>query len=146
MFKNNKSTTMAENTSFDTNAIDRIAEGTTFEGNILSSKGMRIDGTVKGSIKCEGKIVVGKSGLVEGEIECGQADIEGTLKSSIKVEDLLELKATSSLYGEIITGRLSIEAGATFTGNSNMGGVVKGFNKEENQETPEEKTAEEKTA
>jgi cytoskeletal protein CcmA (bactofilin family) len=141
MFKNTKSATMTESNSFDTNAIDRIAEGSIFEGNITSPQGIRIDGTVKGSIKCDGKIVVGKNGVVEGEIECIQADIEGTLKSSIKVEDLLELKSTSSLYGEIITGRLSIEAGATFTGNSNMGGVVKGFNKEEKAELVEEKTA-----
>jgi len=143
MFKSSKNSDMAEPNNFDTNAIDRIAEGTVLEGNITSSKGMRIDGTVIGSIKCEGKIVVGKNGLVEGEVFCANADIEGTIKSTLTVDDLLELKSSSSVHGEIFTGRLSIEPGATFTGNCSMGGVVKGFNKEEKtkQSVGKEKTA-----
>lgn len=126
----------------DTNSIDRIAEGSVLEGNLNSSNGIRIDGTVKGSIRCEGKVVVGKTGVVEGEIICHSADIEGTLKSSIEVKDILELKATSNLHGEISTGKLSIEPGASFTGNCKMGGVVKGIKGEEKKESLErEKTA-----
>lgn len=122
MFKNTKSNSMADNNNFDTNAIDRIAEGTTFEGKLQSSKGMRIDGKVIGTIICEGKVVVGKNGMVEGELTCENADIEGTLNAVVKIKDLLELKSTGSIDGEISTGRLSIEPGANFTGNCNMGG------------------------
>ena len=126
----------------DTNSIDRIAEGSVLQGNITSTNGIRIDGTVKGSVNCDGKVVVGIGGVVEGEIVCVSADIEGTLKSSIEVKDILELKATSNLQGEIITGKLSIEPGATFTGSCKMGGVVKGISKEENSSSDvSEKTA-----
>ena len=126
----------------DTNSIDRIAEGSVLEGNLNSSKGIRIDGTVKGSVKCEGKVVVGKSGVVEGEIFCQSADIEGTLKSSIEVKDILELKATSNLHGEISTGKLSIEPGANFTGSCKMGAVVKGISSEDKKvNLGQEKTA-----
>ena len=143
MFKNNNSSSNSNNNKHnmmnqaatsvvDTNSIDRIAEGSVLEGNIASINGIRIDGTVKGSVNCEGKVVVGVGGVVEGEIVCLSADIEGTLKSSIEVKDILELKATSNLQGEIMTGKLSIEPGATFTGSCKMGGVVKGISKEEN--------------
>jgi cytoskeletal protein CcmA (bactofilin family) len=129
MFKNNNS--MGQAGAVDTNSIDRIAEGSVLEGNITSTNGIRIDGTVKGSVNCDGKVVVGIGGVVEGEIICLSADIEGTLKSSIEVKDILELKATSNLQGEIMTGKLSIEPGATFTGSCKMGGVVKGISKED---------------
>jgi cytoskeletal protein CcmA (bactofilin family) len=132
MFKNNNNMGQAGTGAVDTNSIDRIAEGSVLEGNIASNKGIRIDGTVKGSVNCEGKVVVGIGGVVEGEIVCLSADIEGTLKSSIEVKDILELKSTSNLQGEIITGKLSIEPGATFTGSCKMGGVVKGISKEDN--------------
>lgn len=131
MFKNNNSMGQSGTGVVDTNSIDRIAEGSVLEGNITSTNGIRIDGTVKGSVNCDGKVVVGVGGIVEGEIVCASADIEGTLKSSIEVKDILELKATSNLQGEITTGKLSIEPGATFTGSCKMGGVVKGFSKEE---------------
>ncbi len=135
MLKNNKSVSFSSSsTSFDTNSIDRIAEGTVLEGSLTSSKGIRIDGIVKGSVRCEGKVVVGKNGVIEGEVFCQSADIEGTLRSNIQVKDILELKATSNLQGEITTGKLSIEPGATFTGNCKMGGVIKGINKEEKKE------------
>ena len=132
----------SSSTVVETNSIDRIAEGSVLEGNLNSSNGIRIDGTVKGSVRCEGKVVVGKSGIVEGEIYCQSADIEGTLKSSIEVKDILELKATSNLHGEISTGKLSIEPGASFTGSCKMGGVIKGIKSEDKKE----KLGQEKTA
>jgi len=142
MFKNNNGMGQSGTGVVDTNSIDRIAEGSVLQGNITSTNGIRIDGTVKGSVNCDGKVVVGIGGVVEGEIVCVSADIEGTLKSSIEVKDILELKATSNLQGEIITGKLSIEPGATFTGSCKMGGVVKGISKEENSSSDvSEKTA-----
>ena len=140
MFKSNQMSNSTANV-VDTNSVDRIAEGSVLDGNLNSAQGIRIDGTVKGSVKCEGKVVVGKTGVVEGEIFCQAADIEGTLKSCIEVKDILELKATSHLYGEIITGKLSIEPGATFTGSCKMGGVVKGMKEEKKEAQVSEKTA-----
>lgn len=114
-----------ETLDLTTGVVDMVASGTVIEGNISSAKGIRIDGTVKGSISSKGKVVVGKSGVVEGAISCTNADIEGELKSTITVEGLLQLKATAVLLGDIVTGKLAIEPGATFTGNCKMGAVVK---------------------
>ena len=66
-----------ENFEANKGVIDTIAAGTVIEGNISSSKGIRIDGKVLGSINCQGKVVVGKNGVVEGNITCTNAEIEG---------------------------------------------------------------------
>jgi cytoskeletal protein CcmA (bactofilin family) len=129
------------NTNTNTNTMDSIAEGTVFTGNITASKGIKINGVIKGSVTCNGKVIVGKSGIIEGEIKCLNAEIEGVLKSAITVKELLELKSTANLQGEIITGRLSVEPGASFTGSCKMGGVVKDIKEETTVGQIKEKTA-----
>ena len=95
MFNKGKSEEMDTPQSFDTNAIDRIAEGTVLEGSVNSARSIRVDGKVKGSVVCAGRVVVGKTGVIDGEIECDSADIEGTLNSTIKVNGMLELRPTA---------------------------------------------------
>lgn len=140
MFKNNKTGNMATNQSFDTNAIDRIAEGTTIEGNINSSLSIRIDGRVKGSVICSGRLVVGPTGVIDGEVECETADVEGTLNATLLVKDLLELKATAVLNGDTKPGKLSIQPGAQLNGKVDMGGTIKNIQQNKSEDLAE-KTA-----
>ena len=139
MFKN-KSGEMSAPQNFDTNAIDRIAEGTVLEGVVNSVKSIRIDGTIKGSVKCLGRVVVGKTGIVEGEVECDSADIEGTLNATIEVSGMLELKATATINGDAKVGKLKVEDGALINGKLDMGGTIKSISKEKNDKVVE-KTA-----
>ena len=52
---------------------------------------IRIDGTLKGSVKTEGKLVVGSSAVVEGDVVCSTVDISGEIKAKITVSQLLKL-------------------------------------------------------
>ena len=101
--------------------INSIMEGTSIEGEVRSDSNIRIDGKVKGTIHVRGRLIVGASGLVEGDVNCQSSDIEGTVNGKITCQDLLSLKATAKLSGDINTKKLAIEPGAVFTGNCNMG-------------------------
>lgn len=106
--------------------INSIMEGTSIEGEIRSDSNLRIDGRVKGTINVRGRLIVGQTGVIEGEVTCQSSDIEGTLLGKVNCQDLLSLKATAKLQGDINTKKLAIEPGAVFTGNCSMaGGVVK---------------------
>lgn len=140
MFKNNKTDDMSTPQNFDTNAIDRIAEGTSIEGNINSAKSIRIDGKVSGSVICEGRVVVGKTGVIEGEVACDSADIEGTINATLKVTGLLELKATATINGNSQVGKLKVDPGAEINGQIDMGGKVKSMNEDQENKVAE-KTA-----
>ena len=104
--------------------INSIMEGTSIEGEIKSDSNIRIDGRVKGTINVRGRLIVGTSGVVEGDVTCQSSDIEGTVNGKITCADLLSLKATAKLTGDINTKKLAIEPGAIFTGNCSMGGGV----------------------
>jgi cytoskeletal protein CcmA (bactofilin family) len=116
---------MAKNNTSDSPSVNIIGAGTIIEGDITTNGDMRIDGSLTGTINVKGKLVVGASGAVEGEIICQNADISGTIKGKIGVAELLALKSSSKLTGDIITNKIAIEPGATFSGSCSMGGIVK---------------------
>jgi cytoskeletal protein CcmA (bactofilin family) len=129
MFKKN-SNKMARNNEVESPAINIIRKGTEISGDVRCSGDIRIDGTLKGTLISEGKVVVGESGIIDGQVTCKNADISGTIKATLTVKELLQLKATAKINSDINTNKLSIEPGANFTGSCNMGSEVKGINNE----------------
>ena len=103
-----------------TNAINLIGVGTNIKGDIESTGDIRIDGSLKGNITTKGKVVLGGTGTINGEVVCKNSDIEGKIDGKITANELLTLKATSVINGDIIARQLAIEPGAKFTGNCNM--------------------------
>jgi cytoskeletal protein CcmA (bactofilin family) len=106
----------------NTNKINLIGVGTTIEGNISSNENIRFDGILIGNLYTKGKVFVGQSGKVNGEIKCKNCEIEGVVEGKIIIEDLLSLRAMSRVYGEIRTSKLAIEPGAILTGKCDMSG------------------------
>ncbi len=112
---------MAKNNINETASRNLLGADTTVKGDIESNGDFRIDGTLIGSISSKGKVVVGSTGNVEGEIKCQNADISGKVKANVTVAELLSLKVSAKLSGEVTTGKLAIEPGAKFSGSCNMG-------------------------
>ena len=104
------------------NKINMISVGTTIEGSINSSENIRFDGNLIGNLNTKGKVFIGQSGTVSGEIRCKNCEVEGMVEGKVVVTELLSLRSMSKIYGEIKTGKLAIEPGATFTGKCDMGG------------------------
>ena len=138
MFTTNKES--MKRTENNNSVVNIIGQGTSIIGDINSNGDIRVDGTLKGSIKTEGKVVLGKEGVVEGDVICQNADISGVIKAKITVSNLLSLKETAKLKGDIVTNKLSIEPGAEFTGSCSMGAVIREI-KNADQVTKKEKTA-----
>ena len=100
--------------------VNIIGPMTTIEGDLKCGGDIRIEGNLKGSVDCKGKIVVGESGSIEGEIICRNGDFSGRIKGQVKVSELLTLKSGVVLEGDIIIGKLAIEPGARFSGKCSM--------------------------
>lgn len=111
---------MAKNNDAEPTSVNMINAGTEIKGDIISSGDIRFDGTLNGNLVTEGKIVVGDTGRVKGEIRCKNSDIAGEIEGKIFVNELLSLKATAKVLGDIQAGKLAIEPGCTFTGTCTM--------------------------
>jgi cytoskeletal protein CcmA (bactofilin family) len=99
---------------------NRIVEGTSIVGDIVSKADFRLDGELIGNFTSQGKLVIGAKGAVKGEIICNNADVEGEFHGKIKVLEILNIKATARIHGEVLVGKLSIEPGAEFTATCTM--------------------------
>jgi cytoskeletal protein CcmA (bactofilin family) len=111
---------MAKYNEIETAAINLISNGTDITGDIKSTGDIRIDGTLSGNLATKGKVVIGPTGKVKGEVVCKNSEVSGTIEGKITVTQLLILKASSKILGDIVTSKLSIEPGAMFTGNCKM--------------------------
>ena len=98
----------------------RIESTTKVKGEILSDGDFRIDGTLEGSIKTDGKVVVGKEGSIIGTVSCSNADVEGNINGNLFVSNTLSLRSSSVIDGDVSIGKLIVESGATFNANCSM--------------------------
>lgn len=132
MFGNKKGTTPAVGSSSTSSShINTLVEGTSAEGTITTNNDLRIDGQVNGTINCGGKLIVGPTGHVEGDISSQNAVIEGRVQGNIIIQDILDVRETATVNGEIKTGKLLVQNGATFTGNCDMGHKIKNISQHE---------------
>jgi len=115
-----------------------IGKKTSVVGDIISEGDFRIDGKVEGTIKTIGRVVIGKSGTINGKVECNNADIEGKFSGELIVNNLLTLKTTASISGDVVISKLSVEPGAEFNATCAMKGSVKEL---KNDQTKKERTA-----
>ena len=98
-----------------------ISPGTVLNGDVKSESDLRIDGTIKGNVRSDSKIIIGPTGFVEGNIEGANADIFGRVSGNVSVKELLQLKEQGNIEGNIIAAKLQIDPTAVFNGKCQMG-------------------------
>lgn len=119
MFNKDKNASVSEKNT--PNSATLISNGTTIQGDVTSNSDLRIDGTVKGNVSCAAKIIVGPSGLVEGNIDGRLADITGKVIGNVSVKEILQLRSESNVRGNISAATLQIDSAAIFNGECKMG-------------------------
>ena len=103
-----------------TNALNSLVKGTIVEGMITSESDIRVDGVIKGTLTCKAKVIIGPSGLIDGEVRCQNAMIEGKFVGKLRVQELLSIKETAEVVGDVATGKLLVQPGAIFNVTCNM--------------------------
>lgn len=110
---------------------NRIVEGTSINGNIISPADFRLDGHLIGNFQSKGKLVIGPAGLVKGDIICKNADIEGRFEGKIQVLETLNIKSKAIIIGDVVCGKLSVEPGAEFSATCVMKNIQKSHSNEQ---------------
>lgn len=105
-------------TSASTNSL---AQGTMIEGTLHADFDIRIDGTLRGNLTCKGKVIIGPSGSITGDVQCENAVIEGRFEGVILVADALHVKETANIQGDVATQKLIVQPGSIFNVKCKMG-------------------------
>ena len=97
-----------------------IGKNTVFEGKLSATGGIKVEGTVRGTIDCEGVVIVGVGGRIEADITSATAIIGGEVIGNITAHDRLEIISKGKVQGDITTAHLVIEDGVIFEGSCHM--------------------------
>ncbi len=106
----------SQTNTVNVNSVSRISAGTVIKGEIQSPYDLRIDGTFEGKVQTKGRVVIGESAIIKGDIICENVDLWGRVEGDLYVKDTLALKEGCKMNGNINVSRLSVELGATFNG------------------------------
>ncbi|MCX8485880.1 MAG: polymer-forming cytoskeletal protein [Crocinitomicaceae bacterium] len=96
--------------------LNKILSGTEITGDIVSDSNLLIEGEIIGNISCSGKVMIGTSGKIRGNLVCVNAEVDGAMDGELTIENLLVLHSTARIKGDIQTLKLTIEEGAYFEG------------------------------
>jgi cytoskeletal protein CcmA (bactofilin family) len=103
------------------NRIDcLIGSGTSIEGNIVFTGGLRVDGRVKGNIVAEegkpGTLVISEQARVEGEIRVPYIVVNGLVVGPVHSTEYVELQAKANVTGDVRYNTLEMQLGAVVEG------------------------------
>jgi cytoskeletal protein CcmA (bactofilin family) len=107
-------------------AISIIGPGMEVVGDCLAEGTLRVEGTLVGTVYAGKGVVVGKEGLVRGEIRTHDALIAGEVTGRVLAASRLEIQSTARVQGEIRARRFQLEEGAVLNGEIHMGEVELG--------------------
>ena len=99
-----------------------IGAGMHVEGDLTTEGTLRVEGSVRGTIRAGKSLILGKAGDVVGDIITEEAVIGGRVAGNIIAQGRLELQRICTIEGEVRTSaeHLQLEEGARFNGQIQM--------------------------
>lgn len=109
--------------------ISIIGPGMHVIGDCKTEGTLRVEGSIEGTVTAGKAVVVGKDGVVNGDIDTQDAVIGGRVSGTIEAESRLELQATCVIEGEVRARRIKLEEGGRVNGNVHIGDTSAGADK-----------------
>jgi cytoskeletal protein CcmA (bactofilin family) len=105
----------------DKNIATLIGAGSTLDGDLTFAGGLRIDGTVHGSVRCvggesAGMLVISEKAVVEGEVRAAHLVVAGRITGPVYTTEVVELQPTARVIGDVYYRALEIHHGAVVEG------------------------------
>ena len=97
-----------------------IAYGSKVNGDLECSGVLKIEGTVEGTIRGARQVLLGRQGVVKGDIETREAVIGGQVEGSILALERVEIQGTASVVGNVHTKTIVIREGGQINGTVRM--------------------------
>jgi len=97
--------------------IDRY---TSVEGTLTSSRDIRIEGELRGTLRCEGAVQIAEGARVDATVEAGAITVAGTLRGTIECRGKLHVLKSGLVAGTITTRLLVVEEGGRCEGELSM--------------------------
>ncbi len=116
-----KEKSMKKETPLDKSEIKAfLGPGSQFEGKLMFSEIVRLDGTFRGEINSKDTLIVGDGADLQAEVSVGTLILSGRFKGNIKALNRVELRAPAQVEGNIETPILVVEEGVLLNSTLTM--------------------------
>jgi cytoskeletal protein CcmA (bactofilin family) len=104
-----------------------VGAGTVIEGTLQYTGGLRIDGMVRGDVRCSNgepaMVIISELGSVVGEVHAAHLVVSGKVTGPLFVSDVLELQPKAQIVGDVHYRTIEIHHGAVVEGRLIHGGA-----------------------
>jgi cytoskeletal protein CcmA (bactofilin family) len=101
-----------------------IPEGVIIEGNLTGGTDTEINGRIEGDITVEGRLFLGASALITGNVRAGSCSVDGLVEGKVECSEDLELGKSGRLNADVLAGKRINLAGQVY-GNVTTPGVLR---------------------
>jgi len=106
--------------------VSIVGPGMKVVGDCTSDGTIRVEGQVEGAVRAAKSVVVGKDGVVLGDIVTQDAIVAGRVNGSVTAESRVELQASCRVQGDIRSRRIKLDEGGQVDGQLHMGAQGQG--------------------
>ena len=100
-----------------------VPEGVIIEGAMTSGSETEISGRIDGDVTVDGRLFLGRSALISGNVRSTSCKVEGLVEGKIECIQDLDLGETGRLNADVLATKKITLAGQVF-GNITCGGLV----------------------
>lgn len=97
-----------------------IAPGMKIVGNVETTGVVKVDGTIEGSIRGARQVLLGRNGVVQGDVHAEEAILAGKVIGTVVATDRVEIQSSSRIDGDIHTRTIVVLEGGVINGNVRM--------------------------
>ena len=108
-----------DNRTVSTSETTVIATGATINGEFHFTSRLHVDGEIEGKIISNNVIIIGKKGIIKGELQAEKLVVNGEFEGSADCA-YVEVLAGGKFLGNVLSKELMIESKAYFQGQSNI--------------------------
>ena len=101
-------------------AISTIAHDMKIVGDVTCNGVIRIEGNVEGSVKGARQVLVGRQGMVKGDVSAREAIIGGKVEGSVTASERVEVQGTALINGDLFAKSMLVQEGGRINGAIRM--------------------------
>lgn len=105
--------TSSETQDDSVSVFDRYSS---FDGTFNLTRDLRVEGQVKGTITCQGTMLVAQGSSVNATVDAENITVAGDLEGEIVCRGKLQILSTGKVRGKLTTASLVINEGAIYEG------------------------------
>lgn len=99
-----------------------VGPGTYVRGHMQITGLLRIDGDFSGSVRADGRVIVGRGGRADCVIEAQTVVIGGIFRGDVRAAQKVVVLSSAVIFGNIYAPRLVIEEGVLLNGEFGVSG------------------------